>query len=160
MENQLKAKNKRDNVHLGRLNLEMIKEHTKGINSDLENQNTSDEDLKVWLENSKPYVEPDLFTLDEKNKTKDINQKVFNKNYLKLTFEQVKNLPTNDLYKLLSGENHSGSISDKTVQLISNEILSRQIKEASKPHWTITPTFIVATIAAIGTVISIYISLR
>ncbi|MFW1946179.1 hypothetical protein ACG95P_09625 [Acinetobacter guillouiae] len=36
-----------------------------------------------------------------------------------------------------------------------NEILSRQIKEASKPHWTITPTLIVATIAAVASVLAL-----
>ena len=41
----------------------------------------------------------------------------------------------------MSGEGHDGNIPDQTVQFISNEILIRQIKEASKPHWTVKPTF-------------------
>ena len=60
-------------------------------------------------------------------------------NFLKLNIDQVKKLPTDELLKLLSGESHKGAIRDSMVQLISNEILSREIKEATKPNWTIKP---------------------
>ncbi|MDR6628326.1 hypothetical protein J2X86_000314 [Acinetobacter lwoffii] len=80
-------------------------------------------------------------------------------NFLKLTISQIKELPTEELHKFLSGESHSGAIHESTIQLISNEILSRQIKEASKPHWTVTPTFIVGCIAAVLAATSILVTI-
>lgn len=80
-------------------------------------------------------------------------------NFLKLTISQIKELPTEELHKFLSGESHSGAIHESTIQLISNEVLSRQIKEASKPHWTVTPTFIVGCIAAVLAATSILVTI-
>lgn len=140
---------------LGRLNFETLKELTKDVKSDENSLTVSDEDLRLWLDYSKPYSKSNPLKFDEKIEAKEPDAKFFDRNYLQLTFDQVKNLHTDDLYKLLSGENHSGAINDKTVQLISSEILSRQIKEASKPHWTITPTLIVATIAAVASVLAL-----
>ncbi|WP_104471656.1 hypothetical protein [Acinetobacter indicus] len=80
-------------------------------------------------------------------------------NFLKLTISQIKELPTEELHKFLSGESHSGAIHESTIQLISNEILSRQIKEASKPHWTVTPIFIVGCIAAVLAATSILVTI-
>lgn len=80
-------------------------------------------------------------------------------NFLKLTISQIKELPTEELHKFLSGESHSGAIHESTIQLISNEILSRQIKEASKPHWTITPTFIFVCLSTLFTAVSIALTI-
>ncbi|WP_063454635.1 hypothetical protein ACNFX6_06515 [Acinetobacter johnsonii] len=80
-------------------------------------------------------------------------------NFLELKLNQIKELPTDELLKLLSGESHSGLIRESTIQLISNEILSRQIKESSKPHWTVTPTFIVGCIAAVLAATSILVTI-
>lgn len=68
--------------------------------------------------------------------------------WLDLSLAQVKALTDDELQKLLSGEGHKGGIRDSTIQLISNEILMRQIKESSKPHWTTVPAFflLVATL--------------
>lgn len=76
-------------------------------------------------------------------------------NFLKLTISQIKELPTEELHKFLSGESHSGAIHESTIQLISNEILSRQIKEASKPHWTVYLGVVLAFIAAITGIIQL-----
>lgn len=76
-------------------------------------------------------------------------------NFLKLTISQIKDLPTDELHKFLSGESHSGAIHESTIQLISNEILSRQIKEASKPHWTVYLGIVLAFIAAITGIIQL-----
>lgn len=151
----MEAENKKDTVHLGRLNLEMVKELSKDAKNHQKFNSISDDDLKSWLALSEPYIEPDPFKLKDNIILNEPDPKFFDRNYLQLTFDQVKNLPTDDLYKLLSGESHSGAINEKTVQLISNEILSRQIKDASIPHWTITPTLIVATIAAVASVLAL-----
>lgn len=151
----MEAENKKDTVHLGRLNLEKVQQLSKGAKNHQKFNSISDDDLKSWLALSEPYIETDPFKLKDNIILNEPDPKFFDRNYLQLTFDQVKNLPTDDLYKLLSGENHSGAVNDKTVQLISNEILSRQIKDASIPHWTITPTLIVATIAAVASVLAL-----
>ncbi|MGL3997927.1 hypothetical protein ACSR4G_17055 [Acinetobacter baumannii] len=79
---------------------------------------------------------------------------------VKLTLEEIKRLSDDELMMLLSGEGRSGIIPAPLLQAISYELTSRQIKKSSKPHWTIIPTFIVACIAAIAAIVSIYISLR
>ncbi|WP_343316312.1 hypothetical protein AAC899_11375 [Acinetobacter soli] len=79
---------------------------------------------------------------------------------IKLTLQEIKNLSDDELLMLLSGEGQSGVISAPLLQAISYELTSRQLKRSSKPHWTIIPTFLVACIAAVATLISIYISLR
>ena len=67
-----------------------------------------------------------------------------------------------ELIKTLTGELNpkSNRIADGSIQLISNELLIRQIKEASKPHWTIKPAFflLIATLllTAIPTAKTIY----
>lgn len=80
-------------------------------------------------------------------------------NMLDLSYDQIKALTDEELVKLLSGEGHKGFIREPTIQLISNELLGRQIKESSKPHWTVTPTFIVGCIAAILAAISIIVTI-
>ena len=137
----MEAENKKDTVHLGRLNLEKVQQLSKGAKNHQKFNSISDDDLKSWLALSEPYIETDPFKLKDNIILNEPDPKFFDRNYLQLTFDQVKNLPTDDLYKLLSGESHSGAINEKTVQLISNEILSRQIQRASKPHWTVKPTF-------------------
>lgn len=80
-------------------------------------------------------------------------------NMLDLSYDQIKTLTDEELVKLLSGEGHDGFIREPTIQLISNELLGRQIKESSKPHWTVTPTFIVGCIASILAAISILVTI-
>lgn len=151
----MEAENKKDTVHLGRLNLEMVKELSKDAKNHQKFNSISDDDLKSWLALSEPYIEPDPFKLKDNIILNEPDPKFFDRNYLQLTFDQVKNLPTDDLYKLLSGENHSGAVNDKTVQLISNEILSRQIKETSKPHWNVYVILVLTLVAAVTGVVSI-----
>ena len=77
-----------------------------------------------------------------------------------MTLQEIKSLSDDELLMLLSGEGQNGVIPAPLLQAISYELTSRQIQRSSKPHWTIIPTFFVACIAAIATLISIYISLR
>ena len=66
-----------------------------------------------------------------------------------------------ELIKALTGELNpkSNHLSDGSIQLVSNELLTRQIKESSKPHWTVTPTFIVACVASLLAAISIIVTI-
>ncbi|ENW64839.1 hypothetical protein Q5X42_04965 [Acinetobacter baumannii] len=75
-------------------------------------------------------------------------------NMLDLSYDQIKALTDEELVKLLSGESHEGFIREPTIQLISNELLMRQIKEASKPHWTTVPAFILLIVTLILTTLT------
>lgn len=143
---------------LGALNLDMvkmIKDQPKSSVSYLAN------DQSV---STKPPESPiQLHDIDHLKFGEAMKEKTypnFDFKTLSISLEEIKSLSDEDLLRLLSGEGHDGHILDRTAQLISNELLIRQIKEASKPHWSTTPAFIMASIAAIGTVIAIYISLR
>lgn len=78
-----------------------------------------------------------------------------------LTFFQIKSMTDEELLKALSGELNpkTNRLSDGSIQLVSNELLTRQIKESSKPHWTVTPTFIVACVASLLAAISIIVTI-
>lgn len=74
-----------------------------------------------------------------------------------LTMSQIKNMTDEELIKTLTGELNpkANRIADGSMQLISNELLTRQIKEASKPHWTITPAFFLLVATLILTAIPV-----
>ncbi|MDC5349831.1 hypothetical protein NRA49_03660 [Acinetobacter baumannii] len=75
-------------------------------------------------------------------------------NMLDLSYDQIKTLTDEELVKLLSGEGHDGFIREPTIQLISNELLMRQIKESSKHHWTTVPAFILLIVTLILTTLT------
>lgn|GEM_PF-2478964 len=75
-------------------------------------------------------------------------------NMLDLSYDQIKALTDEELVKLLSGEGHAGFIREPTIQLISNELLGRQIKESSKHHWTTVPAFILLIVTLILTTLT------
>ncbi len=128
--------------------LEALAEYSKGLQADEHWRSAALEAMQDPFHNIK---------IEHADLVKPIKSVDFN--FLELTINQIKELPTEELHKFLSGENHSGLIRESTIQLISNEILSRQIKESSKPHWTVTPTFIVGCIAAVLAATSILVTI-
>lgn len=138
---------------LGHLNLEMIKrleaqaKHCKGPRAD-----------EYWQPQPE-VIKPHPYQIKDEYAELSKGLKPVDFNFLELKLNQIKELPTDELLKLLSGESHSGLIRESTIQLISNEILSRQIKESGKPHWTVTPTFIVGCIAAALAATSILVTI-
>ncbi|WP_180007944.1 hypothetical protein [Acinetobacter sp. YH16057] len=78
---------------------------------------------------------------------------------LDLTLDEIKSKSDEELLRYLSGENSPGIIPAPLLQAISYELTSRQIQRASKPHWTVTPTFIVGCIASILAAISILVTI-
>lgn len=78
---------------------------------------------------------------------------------VKLTLEEIKQLSNDELMMLLSGEGENGIIPAPLLQAITFELTSRQIRESSKPHWTVTPTFIVGCIASVLAAISILVTI-
>lgn len=146
------SSNKKEPIKLGTLNLDLI-EKINGLTQ--ANNDLKSNDLDDVLRNH-PDIEE--FKLDDSMDTKTI--KPFDFKTLKISLDEVKKLSDEELLKLLSGEGHDGLILDRTALLISNELLTRQIKEASKPHWTIKPAFflLIATLllTAIPTAKTIY----
>lgn len=78
---------------------------------------------------------------------------------LNITSEEIKNASDDVLFKLLNKDNFSGIIPEPTLHAIQYELSTRQLLAATKPHWTVTPTFIVSCIAAIASIISIAVSI-
>lgn len=68
---------------------------------------------------------------------------------IRLTVEEIKQLPDGELLKLLSGEGRDGAISAPLLQAISYELTSRQIQRSSKPHWTVKPMFYLTCLAVL-----------
>lgn len=124
--------------------LEALAKHSKGPQADEHWRPAASQAMQDQLRNTKTkHADP----------VKLIKPVDFN--FLELTINQIKELPTEELHKFLSGESHSGLIREPIIQLISNEILSRQIKEASKPHWTVYLGVVLAFIAAITGIIQL-----
>lgn len=70
--------------------------------------------------------------------------------YIILTADEIKSKTDDELVKILSGESHSDkALSLSTQSLITTELISRSVNKASKPHWTITPSFIVIVVAMV-----------
>ncbi|WP_111861377.1 hypothetical protein [Acinetobacter sp. CFCC 10889] len=148
----MKKDDEKKPINLGHLNLETLEKLTNGM--DVPQSNQKDDDLMLKeldeLLGKNPKIDNILSgdAMRTKNKSYDFN-------FLRLSVDQVKDLPTNELLKLLSGESHDGSIHETTIQLISNEILSRQIKASSKPHWNVYAILVLTFVAAAASVIAL-----
>ncbi|WP_407514559.1 hypothetical protein [Acinetobacter baumannii] len=127
---------------IGRLTLEAVKSMSSGGNNSY-NQ----------------VFDKNIQSMDQADAMKTKVLEMPDLNMLDLSYDQIKSLTDKELIRILSGEGHEGFIREPTIQLISNELMMRQIKEASKPHWTVTPTFIVGCIASILAAISILVTI-
>ncbi|WP_312317123.1 hypothetical protein [Acinetobacter variabilis] len=78
---------------------------------------------------------------------------------LDLTLDEIKSKSDEELLRYLSGENSPGIIPAPLLQAISYELTSRQIQRASKPHWTVTPTFIFVCVSTLLTAVSIMLTI-
>jgi hypothetical protein len=78
---------------------------------------------------------------------------------LDLTLSEIRELSDDDLLKLLTGESDKGFVAPPLLQVINNEYIRRQMELTSRPHWTILPTFIVACLAAVSSIVSLGISI-
>ena len=137
--------NKKEPIKLGKLSFDLVKRISGSTqaNNDLKSNGLD----KVLINH------PDIkeYKLDDSMETKTI--KPFDFKTLKISSDEIKNLSNDELSKLLSGEGHDGQILDRTALLISNELLTRQIKEASKTHWTTTPAFFLLVVTLLLTAI-------
>ncbi|UNW10649.1 hypothetical protein MOW14_05680 [Acinetobacter indicus] len=141
--------------NLGPLTLELAKKLSEQLDKD-NSQPTDFIKLSEVHKASMHHHASDL-KLSDGMETKVV--KLPNLNTLSLSLEEIKSLSDEELLKLLSNEGHDGHILDRTMQLISNEILIRQIKKSSKPHWTITPTFIFVFTSTLLTAASIMLTI-
>ncbi|MCX0336791.1 hypothetical protein NVT85_08475 [Acinetobacter radioresistens] len=135
--------------NLGPLTLELAKKLSEQLEKD-GSQPTDFSTLNGVHETSMHHHVSDL-KLSDGMETKVV--KLPNLNTLSLSLKEIKSLSDEELLKLLSNEGHDGHMLDRTVQLISNEILIRQIRESSKPDWTVKPTFFLLIITLILTAI-------
>lgn len=138
---------------LGALNLDMV----KMINDQPESSvSYPANDQSILM---RPPESPmQLHNIDELKFSKAMDLKEhpsFDFKTLNVSLDEIKGLSDDDLLRLLSGEGHDGHILDRTAQLISNEILIRQIKEASKPHWVVYVGLLLGLIAALTGIIGI-----
>jgi hypothetical protein len=69
-----------------------------------------------------------------------------------LSVSEVKALSDEELLSVLSGESkHEGMVLPQLQQVITSELLRRNMERTSKPHWSVAPSFwllIVGTSAA------------
>lgn len=123
---------------LGSLSLEMVEE-IGGLHKS--NKKEQPDDFVKLIAHEKNFMQPTKFDM---NAVKTIDPSVFaSLAPVNLTMSQIKNMTNEELIKTLTGELNpkANRIADVSMQLISNELLIRQIEKASKPHWTTNPTF-------------------
>lgn len=69
-----------------------------------------------------------------------------------LSLSEVKAMSDDELLAVIAGESrHEGFLSAQLQQLITAELIRRNLEKASKPHWSVTPSFwllIIGTSAA------------
>lgn len=135
--------------NLGPLTLELAKKLSEQLDKD-SSQPADFSKLNGVHETSMHHHVSDL-KLSDGMETKVV--KLPNLNTLSLSLKEIKSLSDEELLKLLSNEGHGGHMLDRTVQLINNEILIRQIRESSKPNWAVKPTFLLLIITLILTAI-------
>ena len=74
---------------------------------------------------------------------------------LDLTLSEIRELGDDELLKLLTGEADMGMVHSHLMQVISHELISRQIRKASRPHWTVYAVLLLTFIAATTGVVAI-----
>lgn len=135
---------------LGRLSLEMIEDIGSLHKS---NKKEQPDDFVKLIAHEKNFMQPPKFDM---NAVKTIDPSVFaSLAPVNLTMSQIKNMTNEELIKTLTGELNprDNRIADASMQLINNELLIRQIKDASKPHWTVKPTFYTVVFFGLITII-------
>lgn len=77
----------------------------------------------------------------------------------RLSIEDIKKLSDTELLSILSGDAKlNGMMEMPLLQLIVSELQSRSIEKASKPHWSVTPNFLVGLVAMIASCFAAYYS--
>lgn len=129
--------------HLGTLNreiLELLKDQEANSNKKIDEFNLDVPSMKIFSDIYKHSVP---------------KPKSLGLTFSSLTVTEIKQLSTEELIKFLSGEGHSGGISETTIHLINNELLHRQIKAASKPNWITYASLFLSLIAAVTGIIQL-----
>jgi hypothetical protein len=76
-------------------------------------------------------------------------RKPFEINFAEITSDDIKAMQDEEIIQILTGEKDMGGAIDLgTRQVLTNELMTRSIKRASKPHWSVMPSFwlLVATV--------------
>ncbi|MHA3054848.1 hypothetical protein E0H77_00660 [Acinetobacter sp. ANC 4633] len=133
--------------NLGRLTLDLVQKLKIQEDENKTDKTKAGTDSEKLNDSIEPRQKISPYVLAEPVKKKAIGTIDFN--FLELSISQIQEMSSDDLLKLLSGEGHKGAIRESTIHLISNELLIRQIKEASKPHWTTNPMFYLTCMAVL-----------
>jgi|WetSurMetagenome_2_1015567.scaffolds.fasta_scaffold1197826_1 hypothetical protein len=76
--------------------------------------------------------------------------KIPNFKTVRLSIEQVKSLPDEKLLALLNGEGDTDGIVPLPLQqIITSELLRRNLERTSKPHWSTVPSFWLLVISVV-----------
>jgi len=76
-----------------------------------------------------------------------------------LSSADIKSLSDSELLQILSGEKKLDGIVNIPMQnLITSELHARAIAMASKPHWSVSPGFVLSVISLIASVLALYAS--
>jgi len=71
--------------------------------------------------------------------------------------EEIKAMTDEDIKAILTGEKEIDGVLPITLQIaLSNELTTRAIKKASKPHWSLPYGFAVAVIAMVAACVAAY----
>lgn len=74
-----------------------------------------------------------------------------------LTLDQIKKLKDEEIISILTGEKDVGGMLPIALQsTLTNELITRAIKAASKPHWTSKVGFWVSVVAALAACIAAF----
>lgn len=72
--------------------------------------------------------------------------------FLVLTSKDIKSKTDDELVAILSGESYPDKcLSSSTISLINTQLISRAVNKASKPHWSLTSTFLFVVITTVLT---------
>ncbi len=78
---------------------------------------------------------------------------------IRFSISQIRAMSDEQIMSILSGEAKlEGTLYQDTLHLLSAELNRREIQQASKPHWTTTPAFILSAVAAVASVIAAVVS--
>jgi len=147
----VKSDDEKSKASLGPLTLEMVMRLGE---QQKPKQNEQVDNFVELIAREKNIMQPEL----DMNSVKMADPSVFKLlTPTNLTMSQIKNMTNEELIKTLTGELNpkANRIADGSMQLISNELLTRQIKEASKPHWNVYAILALTLVAAAASVVAL-----
>ena len=77
---------------------------------------------------------------------------------IKFSVQEIREMSDEQILGLLSGEDKPvGTLYHDTLHLLSYEMNRRELLRATRPHWSVTPGFWFAVIAAVASVVTLLV---